>query len=475
MDRCAVLVDAGYLLGAAGTLLARDPERTRLVVDYPTLVAALIAEAEKQTTLPVLRMLWYDGAVRGQPTPEHRTLRVLPDVKVRLGETVRRAGRLEQKGVDSYLQRDLTTLARNRAVSDVVLIGGDEDLRRGLEEAQDYGVRVHLWGVEAAEPEYNQSQALIAEADRRWVISEYWVRQYVSLATSVEPPAAPTGLGYRSASLGGFPEIRPPDVRFVESRFAEGESMDRAGGYGSLGEPRSADERRSVDEHRQSHQHRTESEHDALDNHPLDDHDDTAPSLSGTPAELARLHHPPHPAGPISGRSATRPSPSLPAPARQLPRLRELTTPAQAWQDNEADALAATGDPVQTGATFGERWASRATRSQYQELLAQRPMLPNRIDGELLRYADRLGMDTRENELAKHIVRDSFWDGMLSATPKDDPAEAPSAGRQSGSDHSASADRSPAASATESSQSASADSGAESDTADTADLADPSE
>jgi uncharacterized LabA/DUF88 family protein len=78
-------------------------------------------------------------------------------VKVRLGELVKREGRLQQKGVDSYLQRDLNTLARNKSVADVVLVGGDEDLRRSLEEAQDKGVRVHLWGVEAAAPEYNQS------------------------------------------------------------------------------------------------------------------------------------------------------------------------------------------------------------------------------------------------------------------------------------------------------------------------------
>lgn len=91
---------------------------------------------------------------------------------------MKRDGRVQQKGVDSYLQRDLTALARNRAVADAVLVGGDEDLRRALEEAQDYGTRVHLWGVEAAAPEYNQSQSLIAKADRRWVIPGEWVTRF---------------------------------------------------------------------------------------------------------------------------------------------------------------------------------------------------------------------------------------------------------------------------------------------------------
>lgn len=101
---------------------------------------------------------------------------MLAEVKVRLGELVVRAARLQQKGVDSYLQRDLTTLARNHAVADIVLLRGDEDVRRALEEAQGHGNRVHLWGVEAGAPEHNQSRSLIAEADRRWVIPAAWSR-----------------------------------------------------------------------------------------------------------------------------------------------------------------------------------------------------------------------------------------------------------------------------------------------------------
>lgn len=98
MDRCAVLVDAGYLLGAAAALLDDDADRAALSVDYPALIGTLIEEAEKQTSLPILRVLWYDGAIKGRPTPEHQALGLLPNVKVRLGETVWRHGRLEQKG-----------------------------------------------------------------------------------------------------------------------------------------------------------------------------------------------------------------------------------------------------------------------------------------------------------------------------------------------------------------------------------------
>ena len=34
MDRCIVLVDAGYLLGAAASLLAGEPSRSRITVDH---------------------------------------------------------------------------------------------------------------------------------------------------------------------------------------------------------------------------------------------------------------------------------------------------------------------------------------------------------------------------------------------------------------------------------------------------------
>ena len=39
------------------------------------------------------------------------------------------------------------TLARDRAIAEAFLLAGDEDLREGVKEAQDQGVRVTLIGV----------------------------------------------------------------------------------------------------------------------------------------------------------------------------------------------------------------------------------------------------------------------------------------------------------------------------------------
>jgi uncharacterized LabA/DUF88 family protein len=177
MDRCAVLVDAGYLLAAAANVVNGDPGRPGIDVDYPGLICALTERAATETRLQVLRLYWYDAAPASGPTREQKALRVLDGVKLRLGKLVRRDdGKFEQKGVDTFLHADLTGLARKRAVSDVVLVSGDEDLLHAVEEAQEYGTRIHLWG---AASDYNQSLELIAAVDKSTLLNEEWLAPYV--------------------------------------------------------------------------------------------------------------------------------------------------------------------------------------------------------------------------------------------------------------------------------------------------------
>ena len=57
----------------------------------------------------------------------------------------------------------MITLARNRAVTDAVLLSGDEDLRVGVQQAQEFGVRVHLLGIRPSRG--SQSLLLLQEAD----------------------------------------------------------------------------------------------------------------------------------------------------------------------------------------------------------------------------------------------------------------------------------------------------------------------
>lgn len=179
MDRCIVLVDAGYLLGAAASLLAGEPSRSRITVDHAALIQGLRERAEADTERPLLRIYWFDGAPDRVPQPEHRRLRVMPRVTVRLGALTRSDGRWAQKGVDAAMHAELTELARNGACSDVVLVTGDGDLLPGMMAAKEHGVAVHLWAVQAADGDYNQSEDLVAEADERRVLDRMWITKAV--------------------------------------------------------------------------------------------------------------------------------------------------------------------------------------------------------------------------------------------------------------------------------------------------------
>ena len=194
MDRCIVLVDAGYLLGAAASLLAGEPSRSRITVDHAALIQGLRERAESDTERPLLRIYWFDGAPDRVPQPEHRRLRVMPRVTVRLGALTRSDGRWAQKGVDAAMHAELTELARNRACSDVVLVTGDGDLLPGMMAAKEHGVAVHLWAVQAADGDYNQSEDLVAEADERRVLDRIWITKAVrakELGGICAPPPVP--------------------------------------------------------------------------------------------------------------------------------------------------------------------------------------------------------------------------------------------------------------------------------------------
>lgn len=160
MDRVAVFVDAGYLFAQGSVALAgRKLPRGRLVLDHEKAIDALADFATRVSGVDLLRVYWYDGTSTG-PSSQHITLAHLAHVKVRLG-FVNSAG--EQKGVDSLIVTDMIALARNHAMSEAVLLSGDEDLRVGVQQAQEFGVRVHLLGIRPSRG--SQSLFLLQEAD----------------------------------------------------------------------------------------------------------------------------------------------------------------------------------------------------------------------------------------------------------------------------------------------------------------------
>ncbi len=163
MDRIAIFVDAGYLFAQGSAALTGSKKaRETLVLDAPKAIGHLKSVAsQKAPDCNLLRVYWYDGAIGGvRPTTDQALLANLNDVKLRLG-FVNSYG--QQKGVDSLIVTDLIELARLKSISDAVLLSGDEDVRVGVQIAQNYGVRIHLLGITPSRG--SQSNQLLQEAD----------------------------------------------------------------------------------------------------------------------------------------------------------------------------------------------------------------------------------------------------------------------------------------------------------------------
>ncbi|MFC6072576.1 NYN domain-containing protein [Microbispora bryophytorum] len=180
-------MDVGYLYAAAGEVLLGAKERKEYRVAADELIQALQKHALERIPGELLRVYWYDAARDRVPTVDQRVIAQLPWVKVRLGNLNARG---QQKGVDAQIRSDLEALARHHAVSDTVLIAGDEDMVPAVEAAQAYGVRIHLWGVE---PPFgtNQAERLVWESDTVEILSADFLRPFFTRAP-VPVPVVPT-------------------------------------------------------------------------------------------------------------------------------------------------------------------------------------------------------------------------------------------------------------------------------------------
>ena len=207
MDRCGIFVDAGYLIAeGAKACVAVNSKRGDVAIDYAQLVERLCKRAVKTSGLPVLRVYWYDGAVDGVPTTEQQAIGALPDVKLRLGRIS--GGR--QKGVDALVYRDLSLLARERAIVTAYLLAGDEDLREGVASAQELGVHVTLWGIGAT---FNQARTLMAEVDCCERLDDLY-------GLFAPAPGSQLALARQAPAVGGAPVPNESSVRASARSFA---------------------------------------------------------------------------------------------------------------------------------------------------------------------------------------------------------------------------------------------------------------
>ena len=173
MDRFAVFVDAGYLYAGAGQLCHGTTQRHKLKLDGPGICARLTDFARDHCGLDHLRTYWYDGARDARPTTEHLSIANRPGVKLRLGRLTRQG----QKGVDSRIVRDLIILGHGGGMATAYLLGGDEDLREGVAEAQEKGVRVVLLSIEDS----GVSSTLLMEADDLIALDQAFLSPFLEL------------------------------------------------------------------------------------------------------------------------------------------------------------------------------------------------------------------------------------------------------------------------------------------------------
>ena len=202
MDRCALFVDAGYMLADGAMAVHGTRRRESVSWEYEGLLELLGNLARDRTGLPLLRCYWYEATVEGRRTAEHDALADLPGIKLRLAKL--RPGRRE--GVETEIHRDLTILARNRAITDAVVVSAEEDLAQVLSDVQDLGLRVTIVHV-TVDGNWTISRSLRQECDDIMELTSAHLRPYAELISGAEPARAdeqyPAGaLSFRSASNG---------------------------------------------------------------------------------------------------------------------------------------------------------------------------------------------------------------------------------------------------------------------------------
>ena len=163
MDRYAIFVDAEYLYAEGGMLCCNSPERQEILLYGLGANDFLVGLATDVCDLQPLRTYWYDTSKDGVPTSAQQLVATLPNMKLRLE---RSGPREQQTPLSAAMRRDLTTLARQRAICDAFLLSADEDLVESVREVQDLGLRVTLINIASRDERRDPTASLANEADQ---------------------------------------------------------------------------------------------------------------------------------------------------------------------------------------------------------------------------------------------------------------------------------------------------------------------
>ncbi|MFI0410508.1 NYN domain-containing protein [Actinomadura sp. 3N508] len=452
MDRCALFVDAGYLLADGSMAVHGTRHRETVSWDFGGLLQLLGNLARERTGMPLLRCYWYEATVEGRRSPEHDALADLPGLKLRLGRI--RPGRRE--GVDTEIHRDLMTLARNGALTDAVLVTGDEDLAQVVADAQDLGIRVTVVHV-AVDGNWTISRVLRQECDDLIEIGAGHLRPYVNLLAGMDgtsgsslgsplstgplsnghganghggslghlQPAAHNGPPPASPISGQPPASAGPPVRDLGPAMGGGGMGSGIGGTGmsspgTTGGPGMTTGPMPLPGGATGGSpYSTGGQHLPLQPTPAPT-SASGPSSTQSPPAPAPAAPPAQPPGPSPQYSSSPiPAPSPPPPPQTMqPESRPhgpytgpqqiSPVPVQQSTPTLADAVKAAH---QEGQDFGESVARDAPALWLEAVLARKPRMPSDLEARLLQGSS-LPIDFLLHDEVRHALRRGFWDAL---------------------------------------------------------------
>jgi hypothetical protein len=473
VDRCALFVDASYVL-ADGAMAVHGTRRGESVSwDYEGLLQLLSGLARERTGLPLLRCYWYEATVDGRRTAEQDTLADIPGIKLRVAKI--RPGRRE--GVETEIHRDLTTLARNSAVSDALVVSAEEDLAQVIADVQDLGMRVTLVHI-AVDGNWTISRSLRQESDDIIEIGGDQLRPYVELIAGAEPAhddepddadrASGRTLANGHSVVAGVSSYRPPAIYTAPvvaeyqrpapqlPRAAAREAREERGARESInGEaqpsrpdiyvaagpvsPPSPSRSRQERQDRQERQERADrpDRQERSEPGPAARAARVAEDVTGyvgshgvleapagteappaPPGQLRRL--PSRPSGPIGPISSPGGQHGQHAHAGQgSPRSGPysgpqpvVTSPPPGYQSAGGVSLAeAVQAAHEEGQEFGASVALDAPALWLEAVLARKPRMPSDLEARLLQ-GSALPIDFLLHDEVRHALRRGFWDAL---------------------------------------------------------------
>ncbi|GGS78653.1 NYN domain-containing protein [Nonomuraea spiralis] len=410
MDRCALFVDAGYLLADGAMAVHGTRHREAVAWDYPGLLQLMTNLSRERTGLPLLRCYWYEATVEGRRTPEHDALADIPGLKLRLSRI--RPGRRE--GVDAQVHRDLMTLARNTAICDAVVVSGDEDLAQVVCDAQDLGIRVTVIHI-AADGGWAVSRSLRQECDDLVELGGVHLRPYVTMVSGATESSnghhQPLSNGHAAHSLPPAPVSAPPSspasLPPAQSTGSHAANPSSSGSHAASAQPSANG---PVSSRGQSSSPPVLPSYSGYQEQPPSIPPSVPPSAAPATGPLQQ----PQSASPSTGQFAT-PSSGGTYQAAQLgpytgPQPAPVSPPpaATAGATTLADAVKAAH---REGHDFGESVARDAPALWLEAVLARKPRMPSDLEARLLQGSS-LPIDFLLHDEVRHALRRGFWDAL---------------------------------------------------------------